>query len=652
MSGGKKETGDFNLPARLVVRKSCGCFSRTVSPIELPGESKNGVPENTGLGLIAENKEAIRTQIVRNIQNPDYRKDEFEKMVDDILSAFLKDMEKITVSTHLESVIRGIVRTIVTKETIEIWSGLIYQLQNIVLGYVGKDPVLNLNANYIFQAALTVISEQIKQIFNYESGRFWSVLWNIQGITQSLSGTFELGKIKEILQAQLRNTGIYACNIALYEHPGVPVQDFARVPSKRSRLLFAFNQDRVFPESCFQEYFETALLSPFDLIDDDRYTAWGVSPLHFENIHFGFICYELHTKSIYIIHNTLKEHLSSSLKGAFLIQELQNTQEQLVQTAKIAMDANYHKTKVLVNMSHELRTPLNSINGIADLLEFGGYEMSREIISELRELVKLLDGDPELSGALAELRAEAGKYQDILDNGGNTRTFFFRYFRERIAAAPGERVHAAVKILDRIIDFQEKENEVTFRAYRHIKEAGVYLLGLIDMVLNLSKAETGKLEVFKTKVSVRNLAESSLKDAENYRRSMKKDAAIRLDIRIGGEIPDSCYMDKQKVKEILLNLLSNAIKYTEQGTVTLSVEREGDLVRFSVRDSGMGISDADRKKIFTEFGRADEAKKIEGTGLGLVYSKKLAEMQGGKIGFDSRHGEGSTFWFTIPLADE
>lgn len=650
MDGKKESMTDHYLPAKLVVRKSCGCFARSQSSgdevVKEPGKDKTDAQV---LSLLSESQANIFDKMVRNTQYPFYQKEVFEYDIREMISAFVRDMEGIESSTRLETVTANIIRSIRTKEIIEFWSGILYRLQNIFMEFVGKSPVLMLNANYIFQTAQNALSEQIKQIFNFESNRFWSVLWNIQTITQNLSGTFEIAKIKEILLSQLHDTGINACNIALYETPGVKLSGFREVPSERSKLLFAYNQDRSVPSEYFDDFFDTRKISPFDLFADGKNTAWGISSLHFENMHFGFICFELHTNSIYIIHHTLKEHVSSALRGAFLIQELTNTQNQLIEAAKTAKEANYHKSKVLVNMSHELRTPLNSINGIAGLLEFGGYEMTREIIQALNELVRELAASGSKAEVLGEFKTQITKYLELLKGGADTKPFFFRYFRERIAREDDPSNGGVLKIVDRIIDYLEKENEVTFMAYKHIKEAGMYLLGLIDMVLNLSKVETGKMDVFRTKVSVRNLVESTFMDSQNYSSSVKKDQLIRLDQKVAQDVPEYCLMDKQKVKEVLLNFLSNGIKYTASGEVSLSVSLSGEFIRFAVKDNGIGISEREKDKIFTEFGRTDDARKIEGTGLGLVLSKKLVEMQGGQIGFDSEHGKGSTFWFTIPV---
>lgn len=108
--------------------------------------------------------------------------------------------------------------------------------------------------------------------------------------------------------------------------------------------------------------------------------------------------------------------------------------------------------------------------------------------------------------------------------------------------------------------------------------------------------------------------------------------------------------DTRRVEQVLLNLLSNAIKFTEKGSVKISCIEEGGMVKVSVADTGIGISEEDQKKLFQPFTQVQSGltRPYEGTGLGLSISKKLVTLMGGDIGVESRPGQGSTFWFTIP----
>jgi len=99
--------------------------------------------------------------------------------------------------------------------------------------------------------------------------------------------------------------------------------------------------------------------------------------------------------------------------------------------------------------------------------------------------------------------------------------------------------------------------------------------------------------------------------------------------------------------QVISNFVNNAIKFTEKGSITISYKREGNYLRVNVQDTGIGISEDDRKRIFERFIKINEFK--QGTGLGLTISRTIIESLNGAIGVDSVKGSGSTFWFTLPL---
>ncbi|HEX9018105.1 MAG TPA: GAF domain-containing protein, partial [Anaerolineaceae bacterium] len=184
-----------------------------------------------------------------------------------------------------------------------------------------------------------------------------------------------------------------------------------------------------------------------------------------------------------------------------------------------------------------------------------------------------------------------------------------------------------------------------------IRTSGDALLAIINDILDFSKIEAGRLELENTIFDLRDCLESAL-DLLTTRAAEKK---LDLAVEIEPEVPPAIVGDVTRLRQVVINLLNNAVKFTEQGEVVLTVgvqETQEDgkkLLRFAVRDTGIGIP-ADRiDRLFQSFSQVDAStsRKYGGTGLGLAISKRLAEMMGGAMWVESTAGAGSTFHFTI-----
>lgn len=180
---------------------------------------------------------------------------------------------------------------------------------------------------------------------------------------------------------------------------------------------------------------------------------------------------------------------------------------------------------------------------------------------------------------------------------------------------------------------------------RNISTASRSLLGIINDILDISKIESGKLEIMAVPYNFLSL----VNDVITMIKLRAQDKFLDFFVHIDPSIPEEMVGDEIRVKQILLNLLSNAVKYTPEGymALTLSGEKRGKNyeLHISVNDTGIGIKEEDRKKLFSEFERLDTVKNrnIVGTGLGLSITKRLCEMMGGTISCKSQYGFGSTF---------
>jgi signal transduction histidine kinase/CHASE3 domain sensor protein len=178
-----------------------------------------------------------------------------------------------------------------------------------------------------------------------------------------------------------------------------------------------------------------------------------------------------------------------------------------------------------------------------------------------------------------------------------------------------------------------------------IKRNGEHLLALINDVLDLAKAEAGRVEVRLAAVNVTQLARACLAEVESLRSG--KDLKLVADV---GDGALETMTDAQRVRQILLNLLSNAIKFTDRGEVVLSVRATTNELQLAVRDTGIGIPAAAMTELFQDFHQLDtgDGRRHDGTGVGLALSRRLARALGGEIEVRSREGEGSTFTLILP----
>jgi PAS domain S-box-containing protein len=182
--------------------------------------------------------------------------------------------------------------------------------------------------------------------------------------------------------------------------------------------------------------------------------------------------------------------------------------------------------------------------------------------------------------------------------------------------------------------------------FRKIINSGKLLLGVINDILDFSKLDAGRLKV----EAVPFTLETVLREPLGLLRARAEAKGIELGLELAASLPRQCVGDALRLQQILLNLLSDAVKFTEHGRVTLFAAREGDRLLFSVRDSGIGMSPEQQARLFKAFTQADTSttRRYGGTGLGLVISKRLAELMGGEIAVESMEGSGSTFRLSLP----
>ena len=193
----------------------------------------------------------------------------------------------------------------------------------------------------------------------------------------------------------------------------------------------------------------------------------------------------------------------------------------------------------------------------------------------------------------------------------------------------------------------------TVDALRTIQRNGDYLLALLNDILDLSKIESGRLEVERVTFS----PVSVVREVERLMRVRAEAKAVAFQVEFEGALPEHVEGDPTRVRQILINLVGNAIKFTEVGMVRLRVHLRDEpapaRLRFEVSDTGIGITPAERTKLFRPFGQADSSttRRYGGTGLGLTISKRLIDLLDGTIEVESEPGRGTVFRVDLPAGN-
>ncbi len=251
----------------------------------------------------------------------------------------------------------------------------------------------------------------------------------------------------------------------------------------------------------------------------------------------------------------------------------------------------------------------------------------------------------ELERRLAELEAALAEAREQADTASRARSEFLSNVSHEVRTPMNGVLGMTTLLLDTDLDRRQREYANVIRS------SADALLLVINDLLDYSKIEAGKLELERVEMDLR----AHVEEVAATQAAAAAAKRLELVVDVGGDLSEPVLGDPGRIRQALANLVSNAIKFTATGEVAIHVSRERgpvrDLIRFSVRDTGIGLTPLQQSKLFRPFAQADAstARQYGGTGLGLSIVKRLAELMSGEVGVQSGLGAGSIFWFSARL---
>jgi len=302
----------------------------------------------------------------------------------------------------------------------------------------------------------------------------------------------------------------------------------------------------------------------------------------------------------------------------------------LIQAARKVSSSQNYTLRIVHERSDELGTLIDSFNNMLAQVEGRGAALTHH--------------RDELERQVGVRTEQLEKAKNAAEAASRAKSAFLATMSHEIRT-PMNGVLGMTEMLLRT-ELAESQRNYT----QLVKQSGEHLLVIINDILDFSKIEAGKLTVEYINFNLWDL----LDDIHTVYTPQAESKGIPLHFDIANDIPVAICGDPNRLRQIMANLLGNALKFTDQGRILASVriaseDKQAVMLRFEVRDTGIGIARDARSRIFDAFSQADDSttRKYGGTGLGLAISKQLVELMGGAIGVENARTQGSVFWFTV-----
>ena len=344
------------------------------------------------------------------------------------------------------------------------------------------------------------------------------------------------------------------------------------------------------------------------------------------------------------ISENVLEFMSVAVKNvgiALYTSQIRKKQQELLKETQAQANELQTQQNVLENLNTELENQTQKIQASEEELRVQQEELLQSN-KELEERSSLLE---EKNQIIVERNLDIQQKSEQLELSTKYKSEFLANMSHELRTPLN-----SILLLSRLMSDNKDLDKEQVEYAEVIQSAGQGLLSLIDEILDLSKIESGKMDLEFGNVTIKEI----VNDMRVLFEPFAKEKNLDLNLTIDPSSPELIVTDKLRLEQILKNLLSNAFKFTAKGSIKLHISRpEGtDLIQFSVRDSGIGIPQDKQQLVFEAFQQADGStrRKFGGTGLGLSISRELTRLLGGEIRLNSKPGEGSEFTLLIPVS--
>ncbi len=684
---GKSIPDRIDVPARLIVRRSCGCWSLDCpAPLsqtltgEAPAMRLSAPAGSSGDQLVA------RIMRLRETIDPSMEQSWLDGLIEG-LAPETPESKNEARDRFWSEFERELSRGCISHKMAQ-WHDLISELLYLVASALADPDRLPPENRLFLQRVRLALAQERERARIELRTQTVEQSHTLLEISQSMLITQEVDHLLDMLAQRLPEMRIRNCWLVLFDDF---TQTIAREAPERGRVVLALREGRRLPLPADGIPFLSCWIVPDELLHNHQPYALVVSPLFFGLRDFGLIAVQADLREGRV-YQMLAQEISSALQSVFLWRDYHRSEyarresearlHTLIEHMPVALWAKDADGRYLMQ---------NSV--MRSLLEDNSWREQNRSLSAVQEEWRLYES--------WAFEGRTVSFEHTLPVQGQTRLF-------KQIIAPVRVDGAVTAILGLIFDITEQRTvEESLRAAKETAEearrnaesasraksaflsnishelrtplnsilgyaqilyhdpatpshqqkslqtiltSGEHLLNLIDDLLDLAKAEAGKLQLQPVAFDL-NAMITSIAGMVQERAAAKNLTFVQTI----GHVPRIVRGDQKRLKQVLINLLSNAVKFTRQGTITLQVDPTPDLpgfVRFQVIDTGIGIDPQHFETIFRSFEQLHTQTGETGTGLGLAISSELVTLMGGTLQVESTPGVGSRFWFDIPLSPE